>query len=99
MTLRTPLLVGMMLILATGALTYFVMNTNKDKFDEDNTYALLADFKDASGLRAKTRVQINGIDVGKIGKIEHVRGPDKRLVARVTLRIANEFEILRRRRR
>ena len=93
MSPRTPFLVGLVLIMAVSGLTYFFMNTSKDKFDEASTYPLVADFTDASGIRWKTRVQINGIDVGKIAGINHARGAQGRLVARVTLRIANEYEI------
>lgn len=93
MSARTPLLVGLVVIMAMGGLTYFVMNTSKDTFDDDSTFALVADFTDASGIRGKTRVQANGIDVGKIGKIEHVRGKDGRLRARVTLHISKQYEV------
>ncbi|MFC1611699.1 MlaD family protein [Myxococcota bacterium] len=69
------------------------MKTSKDKYDDDATYQLYADFVDASGLRGKTRVQINGIDVGKIQDIKHARTDRGRLIARVELRIMKEFEL------
>jgi phospholipid/cholesterol/gamma-HCH transport system substrate-binding protein len=93
MSPRTPVLVGLVLIMAVAGMSYFVMNTTKDVFDDDATYPLVADFVDASGIRGKTRVQINGIDVGKIASIAHVRGKNGRLMARVTLRIANKYEV------
>lgn len=93
MSPRAPLLVGLVLIAATASLTLFVMSTSKDQFGEDSTYALYADFIDASGIRTKTRLQINGIDVGKIESIQHVRGTDGRLKARVKLRLLNEFPV------
>lgn len=93
MNLRTPLSVGLVVLAACGGTTWFFMRTSKDNFDERNTYALYADFADASGIRSKTRVQIGGIDVGRIATIGHVRGKDGRLVARVTMRIGNDYEI------
>ena len=66
MSPKTPLLVGLVLMLAVGGMTWFIMGTSKDTFDEDSTYVLYGDFVDASGIRPKTRLQINGIDVGKI---------------------------------
>jgi phospholipid/cholesterol/gamma-HCH transport system substrate-binding protein len=93
MSAKTPLLVGLVLMLAVGGMTWFIMGTSKDTFDEDSTYVLYGDFVDASGIRPKTRLQINGIDVGKITGVEHVRGPKGRLMARVTLRVANQYEV------
>ena len=94
MSARTPLLVGSVLVVAAAAFVYFVMGTSKDRFGgSDKTYVLYADFDDASGIRYKTRLQVNGLDVGKIDAITHVRGPDGRLKARVKLRIATEYTI------
>jgi phospholipid/cholesterol/gamma-HCH transport system substrate-binding protein len=95
MSARAPILVGLVLISAIMALMWFVMGTSKDKYGESSTYVLYADFDDASGIRAKTRLQINGIDVGKIEDIEHVRSPDGRLRARVTLRLLKDFPVYR----
>ncbi|MBI5511288.1 MAG: MCE family protein [Deltaproteobacteria bacterium] len=93
MSPRTPLLVGLVLVVATFSLSWFLLTTSKDKFGEEATYYLYADFSDASGIRWKTRVQINGIDVGKIEEIKHVRGTTGALVARVKLRILNDYEV------
>lgn len=91
--IRAPLLVGIVLLASAFAMTWFLMQTSKDKFSTDSTYPIYADFSDASGIRWKTRVQINGIDVGKIGGIEHKRLEDGRLVARLTLRILKNYEV------
>jgi phospholipid/cholesterol/gamma-HCH transport system substrate-binding protein len=93
MNLRTPLLVGLVILAAGGGLMWFMMTTNKDTFADAQTYPLYADFDDASGIRSKTRVQANGIDVGKIAAIEHVRNSRGRLTARVTMRIANTISV------
>ncbi len=91
MNARAPILVGLVLVAATVALTWFVLGTSKDRFSKSSTYVLYADFEDASGIRAKTRLQINGIDVGKIEEIAHVRGADGRLRARVSMRLLNDY--------
>lgn len=92
MSTKTPLLVGLVLIASLGSLVYFFAQTNKDTFDDAATYQLHADFTDASGIRPKTRVQISGIDVGKIASIRHVRDKKSgRLLARVSLRITREI--------
>ncbi len=93
MSPRTPLLVGLVLVGAIASLTWFVMSTSKDKFGEGATYTLYADFSDASGIRWKTRVQINGIDIGKIDDITHVRDANGRLLARVKMSVLNEYTV------
>jgi phospholipid/cholesterol/gamma-HCH transport system substrate-binding protein len=90
---RVPLLVGTVIVAAAASLTYFVMSTTKEKFNEASTYYLYADFTDASGIRWKTRVQIAGIDVGRIESISHARNPEGRLLARVKLRILKEYDV------
>jgi len=91
MSTRAPLLVGLVLLASIGSLTYFFAQTSKDTLDEASTYLLCADFSDASGIRAKTRVQVSGLDVGKIVGISHVRDPKTgKLMARVQLRISKE---------
>lgn len=93
MNIKAPVLVGTLITTAVVILTSLVMTTTKDKFGEDSTYPLHADFKDAAGIRWKTRVQINGIDVGKIDRIEHVTLSSGGLTARVTIRILKEYAV------
>ncbi len=93
MSAKTPLLVGAVLLVSTVALTWFVLGTSKDKFDEDQTHPYYADFTDAAGIREKTRLQINGIDVGKIVGITHERSKSGRLVARVELWVQKDYEL------
>ena len=91
--IRAPLLVGLVLLAAVSAMSWFLVKTSKDKFSDASTYPIYADFVDASGIRWKTRVQINGLDVGKIGGIAHKQLDDGRLVARVTVRILNDYKV------
>lgn len=90
---RAPFLVGLVAIAATGTLSFFVVTTSKDRFDEERTYTLFADFDDASGIRWKTRLQMNGIDVGKVESIEHVRNDQGRLVARARLKVLKGYDV------
>ena len=47
--IRAPLLVGLVLITAVSAMSWFLMKTSKDKFSDEATYPVYADFVDASG--------------------------------------------------
>ncbi len=90
---RAPLLVGLVITAAVVALTYFLTQSSESKLDKGKSYVLYADFADAAGIRWKTRVQVNGLDVGRIEGIEHVRDSDGRLMARVKLRIDKKYEV------
>ncbi len=93
MSVRTPLLVGFVMVLAAASLSWFMLTTSKDKYNESTTFYLFADFADAAGIRWKTRVQVNGIDVGKIEEIKLQRASSGKLVARVKLRLLNEYTV------
>lgn len=93
MNAKTPLLVGLVIAAAVVALTYFLTQSSDGKLDKSKSYILYADFSDAAGIRWKTRVQVNGLDVGRIEGIEHVRDSDGRLLARVKLRIDKTYDV------
>lgn len=90
---RSPAAVGFVLVTAVVGLTWFITTTTKDRFGRSSTYPVYADFTDASGIRDKTRVQINGIDVGTIEEISHVRNDKGHLMARVKLRILKDYSL------
>ena len=91
--MKAPLLVGLLLISSVISMTFFILQTGKSDFSEDNSYIVYADFNDASGIRWKTRVQVNGLDIGRISDIGHHRREDGSLTARVTLRIGDQYTI------
>ncbi|MCK5687619.1 MCE family protein, partial [Myxococcota bacterium] len=93
MNLKAPLMVGILLISAGLSLSWFTMLTSKDVFDDDATYVVYGDFKDAAGIRSKTRVQISGIDVGKIDNIELTQRESGQIIARVRMRILKKFKL------
>ncbi len=67
--LVTPFRVGL-LVLAAGAFFFaFFMFARKGGLSEDEATNVWAYFRDASGLSAKSRVQIAGIAVGEISQI------------------------------
>lgn len=66
---RTPLLVGILVILAAGAFIY-VFGSLKQGLDPDELNTYFATFDDASGLAPDSRVVLAGIDVGKLGTPE-----------------------------
>lgn len=84
----TPVRVGAVVVAALAAFVLFYVRVNKNKFAKDETYVVSALFDDASGLAGKTRVQVAGIDVGRIEKIE-LEGN----AARVYLRIRNDVPL------
>ncbi len=93
MTKKTPLWVGMLMLAAGGGLWWFASLTREGAFKSTETYPLYADFTDANGIRAKTRLQIAGIDVGKIDSISHVRNKEGRLVARVRMLVHRSYPV------
>ena len=93
MSARAPLLVGLVVALAASGLGFFFLKTGGDRWDKRNSVAMTADFADASGLRQKTRVQINGLDAGRVEAIEHARDDRGRPVARVHIRIGRMFSL------
>lgn len=66
----TPVRVGALFIAALAALTLLYVRINKNQYSSRSTYRVVASFTDAAGLADKTRVQVAGIDVGRIESIE-----------------------------
>jgi phospholipid/cholesterol/gamma-HCH transport system substrate-binding protein len=86
--LVTPFRVGLLVLVAGGFLFGFIMFTRKGGLDKDESIQVYAYFRDASGLGAKSRVQIAGIPVGEVEgvKLEGTR-------ARVSLRIRRDVDL------
>ncbi len=81
----TPFRVGLVVIAGIAAFFVLLSFLSHRKYSSSNSYEVTATFTDASGLGAKSRVQIAGIEVGVVDHIELT--PDAR--ARVFLRIKN----------
>ena len=93
MNLRAPLAVGSVVLASAAGFIWFLQTSSSDQFGDRASTLYYADFADASGLRTKTRVQISGIDVGKVDSIEHTRAATGKLLARVGLRIRNTYQV------
>ncbi len=84
---RSPIVIGLISILAIAAGTVFAFSI--DKFPAlKQAYDIQAEFKDAAGLKAENQVRVAGIKVGTVSAIELVS--DRVLV---TMEIDNSIEI------
>ena len=68
--LVTPFRVGLLVLASAAFLFIFLTFVRKGGMSEDESVDVYAYFDDASGLGAKSRVQIAGIAVGEVRKIE-----------------------------
>jgi len=86
--LVTPFRVGLLVIVAGASFFAFFMFARKGGLNEKESTRVWAYFRDASGLSAKSRVQIAGIPVGEINQItlEGTR-------AKVWLRIRKDVDL------
>jgi phospholipid/cholesterol/gamma-HCH transport system substrate-binding protein len=86
--LVTPFRVGLLVIAAGAFFFAFYMFARKGGLGEDESTSVFAYFRDASGLSARSRVQIAGIPVGEISLItlEGTR-------AKVHLKIRSDVEL------
>ncbi len=86
--LVTPFRVGLLVLVAGGFLFGFILFTRKGGLSKDESIQVYAYFRDASGLGAKSRIQIAGIPVGEVEdvKLEGTR-------ARVTVRVRRDVAL------
>ena len=87
MTVTKPLLnkaltVGALAAVAIGAFLVAFTFFKKGGYSEADTYTAFASFSDATGLTWKSRVQIAGIQIGEVSRIDLV-GDKARLELRV----------------
>lgn len=87
-TFVTPFRVGLLVLISGAFLFAFISFTTKGGLSDREAITVHAFFRDASGLSAKSRVQIAGIPVGEVFDIqlEGVR-------ARVILRIRRDVDL------
>ena len=84
----TPFRVGLLVLAMIAAFVAFLSLVGGSRLKKSNSHEAFAVFDDATGLTAKSRVQIAGIDVGQIDKIE-LSGNK----ARLTLRIKHDVTL------
>src|SRR5207253_11313141 len=84
----TPIRVGLVVAAAAAAFGIGLWLIGADLSGRNRTYAVYAIFDDATGLGVRSRVQIAGIPVGQVDRVEL----DQRLAkAKVWLRIKKDF--------
>jgi phospholipid/cholesterol/gamma-HCH transport system substrate-binding protein len=86
--LNKSLAVGALVAVAAAGFLVAFTFFKKGGYSEDESYLVRASFSDATGLTWKSRVQIAGIQVGEVAKIELDR--DK---ARLSLRIKKGIDL------
>ena len=84
--LKTPLRVGALVLAAAAAFFVFYIAINKNSYSKRSTYEVSALFDDATGLASKTRIQIAGIDVGRVERIV-LEGNRARVVLRIKIEV------------
>ena len=82
MSPRTPLLVGMVVLVGMASFVYSFGSLDRG-VEMEGSYEVSVVFDDASGLVAQSRVMLSGIPIGQIKSIELDR--DNPSMARVTL--------------
>jgi phospholipid/cholesterol/gamma-HCH transport system substrate-binding protein len=87
---KTPLLVGLLVLVATGAFI-FTFGTLDKGLSEEDMYTVYARFDDASGLAPGSRISLAGIEVGRIGTPE--LDPELPEMARVPLNLRKDVTL------
>jgi phospholipid/cholesterol/gamma-HCH transport system substrate-binding protein len=85
---RAEIVVGLSVVIAVLYLLYSAIGSGKWSLLNTSGYVVYADFASASGLKVGDRVEIAGVEVGKI---ESIRLADYQ--ARVGLRIEDDVRI------
>ncbi len=89
---RTPLLVGLLVIVGVVAFI-FTFGTLDKGMDEEEAYTVYATFDDATGLAPGSRIMIAGIEVGRLGT--PILDPKDPARARVPMLIRKDVTLFR----
>ncbi len=88
----TPLRVGLVVALALGAFGFGLYLIGANQFGANRTYDVYAVFDDATGLGVRSRVQIAGIPIGQVDRVELDQQLSK---AKVWIRVRKQFVLHR----
>jgi phospholipid/cholesterol/gamma-HCH transport system substrate-binding protein len=88
----TPLRVGIVVALAVAAFGFGLYLIGADRFGANRTYMVYAMFDDATGLGVRSRVQIAGIPIGQVERVELDQQTSR---AKVWLRVRKQFVLHR----
>lgn len=86
----TPLRVGIVVALAAAAFAVGLSFISGAKIGRDKGYRVYAMFSDATGLGVRSRVQVAGIPIGQVEKVELIQETAQ---ARVWIRVKNEVQL------
>jgi len=86
----TPLRVGLVVLAAAGAFAVGLSFIGGAKVGKDSSYRVYALFDDATGLGVRSRVQIAGIPIGQVERIELLQETAQ---AKVWLRVKKEVQL------
>ncbi len=84
----TPFKVGLLVIASAGAFVVFLQLVSTRGFSRADSYEVYALFDDVIGLEKRSPVQIAGIDIGRIKKVELFDGK-----AKVTIEVDGHIKI------
>jgi phospholipid/cholesterol/gamma-HCH transport system substrate-binding protein len=84
----TPLRVGLVVALALGAFGFGLYLIGASQFGANRTYDVYAVFDDATGLGVRSRVQIAGIPIGQVDRVELDQQLSK---AKVWIKVRKQF--------
>lgn len=83
------LFVGMFVLIGLLCVTYLTVQLGKMEFFSNSGYTLIARFDSSAGLRSGANVEIAGVSIGKVTKIEL----DKDYYSNVHLRIRDGIKL------
>ena len=87
-SLWTPLRVGLVVALAVAAFGFGLYLLGGSQLGSNRTYLVYAVFDDATGLGVRSRVQIAGISIGQVDRVELDQQLSK---AKVWIRVRKQF--------
>ena len=88
--INTDFIVGLFLLVGFGGFVYLSLQLGEfSVFSMEKNYILTADFNNISGLKPGAGVEMAGVGIGQVFKIQ--LGDDDR--ARVTLRLSREVKV------
>ncbi len=90
MKLDAELLVGWLVVLVIGGLVYLSLQFGQVSFAGTQHYRVMAEFSDAGGLQSGARVEVAGVE---IGRVESVALTDTLTKARATLSIQPDIRL------
>ena len=90
MKLDAELLVGWMILLLVGFLIYLSLQFGQVSFASNQGYSLSAEFSDAGGLQSGARVELAGVEIGRVSDVSLTPSLSK---ARVTFQLQSDIAL------